>query len=410
MRKKEQRPVVPVYMFHSIADTSSKLPYGHLSTPVKAFMRIVAYLHRAGFNTITLNDLYGHLSQGSSLPNRSIVLTFDDGYLDNWVNVFPILVKYKMKATMFVVPEFVDPRGDVRPTLLDVWERKARIEDLQIAGFLSWNEMMLMKESGLIDIQSHALTHTCTFQGPEIIDFHHPGDLYAWLSWNKYPERKYGWGSENQEEYVEFGAPVYSYGRALAGPQYFPDESVGQTLQDYVKQHGGRRFFSDPGWKARLFGVASAHAGHRNGAGRYETQAEYEERVRRELSRSKEMIESALGKMVQFLCWPGGAVNETTRRIAREVGYLSTTKGTSKNTWGADPGRINRIGGEIALTRNHPWADTYVNPVVFAAKVGAYRGDRIYTSLLRLGSRVARAGRRLIDSFRGRGTQLRSVQ
>jgi peptidoglycan/xylan/chitin deacetylase (PgdA/CDA1 family) len=397
-RKGEQRPVVPVYMFHSIADASSKLPYRHLSTPVKAFTRIVQYLYRAGFNTITLNDLYGYLNTGKPLPTAPIVLTFDDGYLDNWVNAFPILAKHRMKATMFVVPEFVDPLGEVRPTLRDVWEKKMQPEDLQIAGFLSWNEMKVMEASGLIDIQSHSLTHTCTFQGSEIVDFHHPGDRYPWLSWNKYPERKYQWGIEDQEEYVEFGAPVYTYGRALAGPQYFPDEFLTKTLQEYVEQHGGRSFFSNPRWRDRLFSVARTYPEHHELTDRYETQAEYEDRVRQEVGQSKEMIESALRKTVHFLCWPGGAVNESTRRVAREVGYLSTTKGTSKNTWGADPERINRIGGEIRLTRDCPWADNYVGPMVFTAKVSAYRGNRLYSSVLRFASSGLRFSRRLLRS------------
>jgi peptidoglycan/xylan/chitin deacetylase (PgdA/CDA1 family) len=383
-------------MFHSISDNASKLAYGHLSTPVKAFMRMVAYLHRFGFNTLTLTDLYGYLINGNPLPPAPIVLTFDDGYLDNWVNAFPILAKYKMKSTMFVVPEFVDPRGEVRPTLRDVWEKKVHGKDLQIAGFLSWNEMKVMQDSGLIDFQSHSLTHTCTFQGPEIVDFHHPDDRYPWLSWNQYPERKYRWGIEGQEEYVDFGTPVYTHGRALAGPQYFPDESLAKTLEEYVKQHGGRTFFRDPRWKDRLFGVASTFARNNALKDRYETQTEYEQRVRGELRRSKEMIETALGKAVHFLCWPGGAVNETTQRIAREVGYLSTTKGNSKNIWGANPARINRIGGEVRLTRNHSWADGYLSPLVFAAKVKAYSGNCIYSGLLRFASSGLRFGRRIL--------------
>jgi peptidoglycan/xylan/chitin deacetylase (PgdA/CDA1 family) len=383
-------------MFHSIADTSSKLPYAHLSTPVKAFTRIVTYLYRAGFNTITLNDLYGYLSSAKPLPSAPIVLTFDDGYLDNWVNAFPILAKYRMKATMFVVPEFVDPRAQVRPTIHDVWEKNARAENLQNAGFLSWDEMKVMEDSGLVDIQSHSLTHTCTFQGPDIIDFHHPGDRYPWLSWNTRPERKYQWGTENQEEFVGFGAPVYTYGRALAGPQYFPDDSLAKALQEYVKENGGRSFFNSSGWKDRLSRVASAYSKHNRLNDRYETRTEYEERVRGELGRSKEMIESALGKTVNFLCWPGGAVNETAQRIALEVGYLSTTKGSSKNTWGADPGRINRIGGEVRLTRNRLRADSYVSPLVFAVKVAAYRGNRFYSRVLRFASSGLRFGRRLL--------------
>jgi hypothetical protein len=297
---------------------------------------------------------------------------------------------------MFVVPEFVDPRGEVRPTLRDVWEKKMHGDDLQMAGFLSWKEMKLMEDSGLIDIQSHSLTHTCTFQGPEIVDFHHPGDRYPWLLWNTCPERKYRWGSEDQEEFVGFGAPVYTYGRALAGPEYLPDESVAQTLQEYVKQHGDRSFFSDPAWKDRLFSVARAFSTRNSLNDRYETQTEYEQRVRHELGRSKEVIESALGKTVHFLCWPGGAVNETAQRIAREVGYLSTTKGSSRNTWGADPARINRIGGEVRLTRNRPYVDSYVSPLVFAGKVDAYRGNWLYSGVLRFASGGLRFARRIL--------------
>src|SRR5215831_14364836 len=160
--KRNSHPTVPVYMFHSIADCD-KTPYGHLSIPVRTFDSELAYLRKRNFRTITLEDLYNYLAAGEEVPPKSIVLTFDDGYLDNWVNVFPILKKYEMNATIFVVPEFVDPCTNLRPTLSDMWAGKAKIDELSDRGFLSWNEMREMQNSGLVDIQSHSLTHNWYF-------------------------------------------------------------------------------------------------------------------------------------------------------------------------------------------------------------------------------------------------------
>ncbi|HXH08814.1 MAG TPA: polysaccharide deacetylase family protein [Alphaproteobacteria bacterium] len=394
-------PVVPVYMLHSVLDHSRSVPYGHLSTPFRTFINIISYLHKHHFNTVTLGNLYHYLSVGEPLPPNPIVLTFDDGYLDNWVNVFPVLQRYGMKATIFVAPDFVDPREHIRPTLFDVWRKRTHIKELSYAGFLSWNEMKEMECSGLIDIQSHSLSHTYHFQTDEIIDFHHPGDPYPWLAWNQCPDRKYRWAYENQEELVAFGAPVYGYGRALAAPQYFPDASLTQILQEYVQKHGGRSFFQNPHWRDDLFGVAKAYTDRHALNARYESQREYEERVQHELRLSKEIIEKALSKTVQFLCWPGGAFNQTTLRLAEKAGYLATTKGTSKNSWGADPRRIARIGGRAALTRNQPVLDKYVGRLVFAAQVEAYRGHPLYSRLLRWSLTTVHTCRRLLGVWKG---------
>ena len=84
------------------------------------------------------SELFDHMA-GSKPPLRdSIFLSFDDGYLDNWTYVFPILKKYGMKATIFVSPDFVDPTETVRPNLDDQHAGRCTSEDLSPAGFLSW--------------------------------------------------------------------------------------------------------------------------------------------------------------------------------------------------------------------------------------------------------------------------------
>ena len=76
------------------------------------------------------------------LPDQkenTLFLSFDDGYLDNWIYVFPMLKKFKYKATIFVSPEFVDPRPIVRPTLEDYWNDKKSLAEIDNWGFLSWD-------------------------------------------------------------------------------------------------------------------------------------------------------------------------------------------------------------------------------------------------------------------------------
>jgi len=76
-----------------------------------------------------------------------ICLTFDDGYLDNYVYVWPLLKKYNARATIFVSPAFVQENTEARPTLEEVWLGKADSGDLINAGFISWVEMEIMVQS-----------------------------------------------------------------------------------------------------------------------------------------------------------------------------------------------------------------------------------------------------------------------
>ena len=70
---------------------------------------------RRGFHAVSLSEIHAYLKTGAALPERAIGLTFDDGYLDNWVFAFPLLKKYGMKATVFMATDFVDPLRRMSP-------------------------------------------------------------------------------------------------------------------------------------------------------------------------------------------------------------------------------------------------------------------------------------------------------
>ena len=80
-----------------------------------------------------------------------MAITFDDGFLDNWVYAYPILKKYGHHAVIWMSTDFVDPRGGLRPNLEDLWERRIERKDLENLGYLSWDEMRRMVGSAEVE-------------------------------------------------------------------------------------------------------------------------------------------------------------------------------------------------------------------------------------------------------------------
>jgi len=296
-----------------------------------------------GYHTVFLDQVYAYVCGSRVLKTDEVCLTFDDGFLDNWVYVYPLAKRLGFRFTVFVNPEFVDPRGLVRPNLNDVMEGTVAEKDLEWWGYLSWPEMRLMEKSGLVDIQSHALTHTWYPSSSEVVDFHHPGDSYHWLTWNAFPETKPFFLSDFDETKVPYGTPVHASKKAIQARRFFPDNRIAAYLAAHVAGRGERAFFQCRTWRDELHRVWKRLLELHGDRGHFETKEEHEARVRNEVCKSKSTIEKALGKKVRFLCWPGGGETPLARRLALEAGYLGTTKGTALNRPGNDPSHISRV-------------------------------------------------------------------
>ena len=217
-----------------------------------------------------------------------------------------------------------------------------------------------MQESGVIDFQSHARTHTWYFSSDKIVDFHHPNDLYVWLSWNACPEKKYAWLSHEFQDGVPWGTPVYTYDQALLSKRYYEDSCLTKALGDYVAQRGGIGFFDQRGWKDELFEVADQYRSSHALGGYYESEAEYFERVRDELSYSKKTIEAKLNKRVDFFCWPCGDFTDNLHRMAvEEISYLATVTSRKRaNQFGNDPTLIDRT--YFGADYRGPWRESLI--------------------------------------------------
>lgn len=380
MKKGAKSDVEPtVLMFHSVADYFDPLPWKPIVCSVATFDSYLSHLKKAGFTTVSLSDYIGFLNGGESLPPKPVVLTFDDGYMDNWVNAFPILKKYGFKATVYVTTDFIDPRDMVRKTLEDYWEGKTALEELDWYGYLSWNELRVMVDSGVFEVGSHAVTHTWHFSSPEIVDFHRPDDPYVWFEWNRDPARKPFWMMDERDG--RWGSPVYSFGPALTTRIYRPSQEMEQALTAYVRKEGGTSFFNMKGWRERLFKFALDIRKEFGDQGDYEGEQQYWSRAKNEVISSKRILEDGLGRKINTLAWPNDAHNSKLVEFAYEEAHYELTC------------MVEDCGNEAG---EYPWVSrTYIgekygswmwNNLWFRAKMAA-TGDDLTASLLKAGLR-----------------------
>ena len=129
---------VPVLMWHNLAEESS----GDMTISVDMFRAQIEALHEAGFKTVSLQQLYDYVHFGTELPEKPIVLTFDDGYFSNYEYAYPILREYGMQATIFAIGVSVG-----KDTYKDT--------DHAMTPHFGADEAREMVDSGLISVQSH---------------------------------------------------------------------------------------------------------------------------------------------------------------------------------------------------------------------------------------------------------------
>jgi peptidoglycan/xylan/chitin deacetylase (PgdA/CDA1 family) len=134
---------VPVLMYHYIRINpvaSDRLGYNLSVTPAD-FAAQMQWLVTNGFHTIFPSELNAALTQGTPLPTKPIVLTFDDGYRDFYDQAWPVLKQYGLKASSAVITTFID-KGDRGDTM-----------------YMNWNMVKELDRSGMVEIASHTLSH-----------------------------------------------------------------------------------------------------------------------------------------------------------------------------------------------------------------------------------------------------------
>jgi peptidoglycan/xylan/chitin deacetylase (PgdA/CDA1 family) len=140
---------VPGLLYHQII-SKEKIDKGELinEEPVyvcydTAFAEQMAFLHREGYTTISLDEFLAFQQEEKPLPPKPILVTFDDGFMSNYLYAFPVLKKYGMKATIFVTPD-QESENFKMFAAVDAPLTKEQIKEMSDYG---------------ISIESHAMTH-----------------------------------------------------------------------------------------------------------------------------------------------------------------------------------------------------------------------------------------------------------
>ncbi|HVJ37952.1 MAG TPA: polysaccharide deacetylase family protein [Stenotrophomonas sp.] len=153
---------VPVLMHHHVTPAG-----GMINVSPENFASQIAWLARDGWTSLTLDQFAGFLA-GEPVPRKSILITFDDGYLDNWVHAHPILQRYGMHAVLFLVSGWVGD-GPVRahaaqaasplPTPAHRDCEAAIADGRADAVMIRWSEARQMIASGSFEVHCHTHSH-----------------------------------------------------------------------------------------------------------------------------------------------------------------------------------------------------------------------------------------------------------
>jgi len=191
---------VPAIMYHDVVAGRKQVWF---DTTVAELRQHFEAIKQAGLTPIHIDQLYKHLRDGDPLPEKAILLTFDDAYLGLYENAYPLLKEYNYPATYFVQTGFVGV-----PTSKD---------------HFTWDQMREMDASGLIDFAAHTVNH--------------PPDLRV-LDDNRLRREVFDCKVKLEQE---LGHPIYYFA--------YPEGNRDERVKRFLAEAGYRMAFTmDPGF------------------------------------------------------------------------------------------------------------------------------------------------------------------
>ncbi|MDR2074309.1 MAG: polysaccharide deacetylase family protein [Oscillospiraceae bacterium] len=138
---------LPILMYHGLTENSNH--ENKFVINVGLFESDLEYLTQNGFNTIFIRDLIDFVYNDGILPEKPIMITFDDGYRNNYFYAFPLIKKYECKMIFSPIGKCIDDY--------------TKIQDKNIKySHSTWPEIKEMVDSGLVEVQNHSYDmHSC---------------------------------------------------------------------------------------------------------------------------------------------------------------------------------------------------------------------------------------------------------
>lgn len=322
-------PGVPVLVYHSVSEQPDWLPWAdNISIRPDSLDRHLRLLERMGLTVISDQEFLARRLEGRDTRD-TVVLHFDDGYLDTRVAAWPILRRHGACATLFVSTDFIAPDQPHRPTTT------CGIP-LRWDGYLSWSELRALDATPEFAVEAHGTDHGRVPTGPDCIGRLTADTIgvHAWMQWAEMPGDKHDW-------YLRDALPV----------------PVGTPLPQSAPSLSARAWLGQ----------------------RLEHDSEYQERVSECLETSAKSLREHLGRPPQIFCWPQNATNDSARALAQKAGFVATTGGRGRNTRRDDPRVIARLHADQDYAGFRcPWLDD----LALRAHLRCFQGDLVWAPVL----------------------------
>lgn len=138
-------PHIPILVYHQVTPGDPPANYPQTAVSRRAFEKQMHYLHTHGYQTISI-ETAAFPQAASSVPQKPVAITFDDGYRDCLTVAYPILAGYGFHAAVFLVTDFIGG--------IECWEKTHHTS----APLLSWDEIQALRAEGVC-FGSHTRTH-----------------------------------------------------------------------------------------------------------------------------------------------------------------------------------------------------------------------------------------------------------
>ncbi|MGB4101303.1 MAG: poly-beta-1,6-N-acetyl-D-glucosamine N-deacetylase PgaB [Alphaproteobacteria bacterium] len=134
--------------YHDVEDADPDQTYVGVTTA--KLVEQFAWFRDNGFIPVSVDDILMARAGGKPLPEKAILLTFDDGYVSFYTRVYPLLKSYNYPAVLAVVDSWIDGGGSAGDGMVDYAGVK-----MPASAFLKWDQIREMVKSGLVEVASH---------------------------------------------------------------------------------------------------------------------------------------------------------------------------------------------------------------------------------------------------------------
>jgi peptidoglycan/xylan/chitin deacetylase (PgdA/CDA1 family) len=155
-KKPKMNAFVPILAYHEICDLPKEINRIHsYNVTPSAFKDQMGFLYKNNYSVMRLEEVISSLTQNRELPHKSVVITFDDGYRNNYTNAFPVLKRFNFPATIFLATDYIGT-NKVFPWFRDLLGEDEEVKENWIP--MSWREVREMSKDG-ITFGSHTCSH-----------------------------------------------------------------------------------------------------------------------------------------------------------------------------------------------------------------------------------------------------------